>query len=72
MAQIHVHALIPILGCNLEEPVAIVIRGVVDENANRTKVFFRFLDRGTQGGDVGQISMQVDGTMRGVAGESID
>ena len=56
MAQINGEHLVPVLGGDVEEILAIVVRGVVDQHANRAELRFHVGDRGANHRDVGDVA----------------
>jgi len=58
VTQVHRHPLVPIVGCDVLEPVAVVAGGVVDQHRDRPVGGRRFGDHAAQGLDVAQITGQ--------------
>ena len=56
--QIHVLGVVPIMGGDVGDGVALVIRGVIDQDRDRAELRARFRDRGLQRGDVGHVAVE--------------
>ncbi len=56
MAEIHRHRLVPVIGGDGIDLMAIVARRIVDEDADQAEIRLHAVDRLTQGVDVGQIA----------------
>ena len=58
MPQIHVLGVVPIVGGDVGDRVALVIGGIVDQDRDRAELRPGFRDRGLQRRDVGHVAVQ--------------
>ncbi len=69
MAEVHRHALVPIFRRDLLDRVAIVVRGIVDQDVDAAKLLFQIGDHALDRRDVGQVAMPVDRDMLRARGQ---
>ena len=58
MAQIHVLGVVPIVGGDVGDGVALVVGGVIDQDRDRAELLARFRDCGLQRHDVGHVAVK--------------